>query len=274
MPVDLHIHTTASDGLLSPSAVVEAALDLKLSVIAITDHDSVAGLDEALSAAAGTPLTVLPGVELSVRGPGDTDAHLLGYLFDHTSPDLLAALSTLRGARLERARTMVERLAASGHDIHFDHVLAMADGGAVGRAHIARALVESGSVTQMEEAFARFIGRSGPFYVPKQTLSAVDAVAAIHKAGGVAVIAHPGIGGEAALIPLIEAGLDGIEAFHAEHTPSQRDHFVSVARRHGLVVTGGSDFHGPGLRSASLGAGGCPDSAVEELRARATIVGL
>lgn len=272
MSVDLHIHTTASDGLLTPTAVVEAALDLHLRFISITDHDTVAGLEEAMRAADDRGITVLTGVELSVRGPGDTDAHLLGYLFDHHSKALLDALSELRAARLERARLMVGRLAAAGHDIDLPHVLALAGGGSVGRAHVARALVEAGSVSSMQQAFSQLIGRDGQFYVHKLTLSAADAVSTVHRAGGVAVIAHPGLGGEPALLPLIEAGLDGIEALHSEHTASQRAHFTSVARRYDLVVTGGSDFHGPGLRSASLGAGGCPESAVEDLRHRATIV--
>jgi 3',5'-nucleoside bisphosphate phosphatase len=271
MSVDLHVHTTASDGLLTPTAVVDAALDLHLSFISITDHDSVAGVEEAIRAAQDGSLGVIAGVELSVHGPDDTDVHLLGYLFDHLSRPFLEALRELRGARLDRARRMVERLAAAGHEVDMARVLTLAGDGSVGRAHVARALVQAGSVESMEQAFAELIGREGPFYVPKVTLTATEAVAVIHRAGGVAVIAHPGIGGEGALLPLIEAGLDGIEAFHAEHTQPQRDHFASLAHRYGLVATGGSDFHGPGLRSASLGAGGCPLGAVEELRHRATI---
>jgi predicted metal-dependent phosphoesterase TrpH len=138
--------------------------------------------------------------------------------------------------------------------------------------HVARALVEAGSVASVEQAFAELIGRRGPFYVHKDTLGATDALRSIHEAGGVAVLAHPGVSGEDALVPLVDAGLDGIEAFHAEHTPAQRQHFASLAQRFGLVATGGSDFHGPGMRSAALGAGDCPESAVEALKRRATIV--
>jgi predicted metal-dependent phosphoesterase TrpH len=272
MRVDLHVHTTASDGLVAPADVVCAALVLGLSAIAITDHDSVEGVGPAVEAARGTTLEVISGVELSVLGPDGNDAHLLGYLVDPASPALAVALSRLRDARDERARLMVENLRRGGHPIDIERVLRHAGTGAVGRVHVARALVEIGSATTVEQAFAELIGRRGPFYAHKATLDAEGALRTIHDAGGVAVLAHPGVSGEGSLVSLIEAGLDGIEAFHAEHTPAQRQHYVSLARRFGLVTTGGSDFHGPGLRSGGLGAGGCPPEAVEALRQRATIL--
>ncbi len=271
MTVDLHVHTTASDGLVAPRDVVAAALDLGLSVISITDHDSVDGIDEALEAARDTSLEIISGVELSVRSEDGPDAHLLGYLIDHHDPALLSALERLRAARLERARTMVAALARAGHTVDIAGVLDEAGAGAVGRVHVARALVRAGSVDTIEEAFARFIGRDGPFYVQKALFYPREALALIHGAGGVAVLAHPGVSGEGPLVPLVEAGLDGVEAYHADHNASQRDHFLAMARRFGLVTTGGSDFHGPGMRSAALGAGTCPDEAVGELRRRATI---
>jgi predicted metal-dependent phosphoesterase TrpH len=271
MTVDLHVHTTASDGSVTPRDVVAAALDLGLRVISITDHDSVEGVAEALDAAEGTPLEVIPGVELSVHSEQGSDAHLLGYLIDHHDPALLAALERLREARVARAHAMVAALAQAGHAVDIDGVLERAGNGAVGRVHIARALVAAGSAATIEEAFARFIGRDGPFYVAKAFFSPEEALALIHGAGGVAVLAHPGVSGEGPLVGLVDAGLDGVEAYHAEHTVAQRAHFVSVARRFGLIVTGGSDYHGPGMRSAALGAGACPDRAVEALRRRATI---
>jgi predicted metal-dependent phosphoesterase TrpH len=271
MTVDLHVHTTASDGLVTPRDVVAAALDLGLRVISITDHDSVEGVDEAMEAARGTSLEVIPGVELSVRSEGGPDAHVLGYLIDRHDPALLSALRRLRAARLERARTMVAALAQAGHAVDIAGVLDQAGDGAVGRVHVARALVEAGSVDTIEEAFARFIGRDGRFYVQKALFLPREALSLIHGAGGVAVLAHPGVSGEGPLIPLVQAGLDGVEAYHADHTASQRAHFVAVAKRFGLLVTGGSDFHGPGMRSAAMGAGTCPDEAVEDLRRRATI---
>jgi len=272
MTVDLHVHTTASDGTVAPAGIVRAALDLGLSVIAITDHDSIEGVAEAIEAARGTALEVLPGVELSVRGDDGTDVHLLGYLIDHRDPTLREALERLRAARFERAAEMVAELAKAGHSVEFEDVLGHAAGGAVGRVHVARALVEAGSVSTIEQAFAELIGREGPFYVHKAFFSAQEALALIHGAGGVAVLAHPGVSGESALVRLVELGLDGIEAFHAEHTPAQRAHFASMAKRFGLITTGGSDFHGPSMRSADLGAGACPPRAVEALRERATIL--
>jgi len=272
MTVDLHVHTTASDGLVAPADVIACALNLGLRVISITDHDSVEGVAEAIDAARGTALEVLPGVELSVRADDGADVHLLGYLIDHLDLTLLKALERLRAARFERAAEMVAALAKAGHEVGLESVLGHAAGGAVGRVHVARALVEAGSVTDVEQAFAELIGRDGPFYVHKAFFSAQEALALIHHAGGVAVLAHPGVTGDGALVRLMDLGLDGIEAFHAEHTPAQRAHFASVAKRFGLVTTGGSDFHGPGMRSAALGAGACPAGAVEALRERATIL--
>jgi predicted metal-dependent phosphoesterase TrpH len=272
MAVDLHVHTTASDGLWDPAEVVRAALELDLSVIAITDHDSVDGIDRALRAAEGTNLEVIPGVELSVMGPDGGDAHILGFFVDHRSPAFSHALETLRDARTARAELMVRRLREAGHALDFSHVSRHAGSGAVGRVHVARALVDAGSVDSVEQAFAELIGRQGPFYVHKTTLEAAEALSAIHAAGGVTVLAHPGVSGSSSLETLIAAGLDGIEAYHAEHTPAQVARYVELAASQGLLVTGGSDFHGPNMRSAMLGAGGCPPASVEALRERARIL--
>lgn len=272
MSVDLHVHTTASDGVFSPSEVVAAALALGLTAVAITDHDSVEGIDEALRAARGGLPQVIPGVELSVMAPDGGDSHILGFFVDHTSPALAGALSSLREARQARALRMVELLRDAGHLLDADGVARHAGSGAVGRVHIARALVDSGSVDSVERAFADLIGRTGPFYVTKSTLSARQALEVIHAAGGVAVLAHPGVTGEDGLDELVALGLDGIEAYHAEHSPEQVRHFENLARRSGLLVTGGSDFHGPGMRSAALGTGGCPQGAVEALKERVRIL--
>ncbi len=269
MPVDLHVHTTASDGSLTPSAVVEAALAVGLRVIAITDHDTTAGVVEATDAARSRGITVLPGVELSVEEPCASDVHVLGLLVDHDDPHLVETLADLRASREARARTMVDMLDEAGHSVDFADVARRAGGGSIGRVHIARALVDSGSVPTVEEAFRLLIGRDAPFHVRKETLSGTRAIAAIHAAGGVAVLAHPGVSGEAALTTLLMAGLDGIEAFHAEHSQRDRQRFAALAERHGLIVTGGSDFHGPGMRSPGIGAGACPDSAVDAVRERA-----
>jgi predicted metal-dependent phosphoesterase TrpH len=269
MPVDLHVHTTASDGALTPSDVVRAALRAELSALAVTDHDTVGGVEEALEAAEAHAITVVPGVELSVDEHSGSDVHVLGLLIDHRDSDLVSVLVGLCMEREERARTMVTALAAAGHRIDLDSVRAVAGRGSIGRVHIARALVDAESVTTIEAAFRLLIGREAPFYRRKRTLDAQRAVAAIHDAGGVAVLAHPGVSGEAALAELLSAGIDGIEAFHAEHSAADRERFARLAAAHGLIVTGGSDCHGPDVRSAPIGGGACPDSALEALLLRA-----
>jgi predicted metal-dependent phosphoesterase TrpH len=270
MPVDLHVHTTASDGALSPSDVVRAALKAGLSAIAITDHDSTAGLDEAIAAAEGSGLVVVQGVELSADARDAGDVHVLGLMIDRRDARLRDTLASLRNQRVERARAMTEMLARAGHRIGFEEVLAFAGAGSVGRVHVAQALVDAGSVATVAEAFTLLIGEDAPFYVPKRTLSPARAVALIHAAGGVAVLAHPGLSGASAIPELIEGGLDGIEAFHAEHTPEQQAAFAQAAADAGLLVTGGSDYHGPGVHSAPIGGSACPDGALEALQTRAT----
>jgi predicted metal-dependent phosphoesterase TrpH len=269
MPVDLHVHTTASDGALAPSEVIRVALETGLSALAITDHDSTDGIDEALIAAAGSALTVIPGVELSVDEEGANSVHILGLWIDHHEPRLVAALVTLREAREDRAREMVEALAASGHDIDLASVRAIAGHGSIGRVHIAQALVAAGSAPSIAEAFQQLIGRDAPFYFHKRTLGAAEAIAAIHAAGGVAVLAHPGVSGADAFPALLSAGLDGVEAFHAEHDEADFEHFALLAEEHQLVVTGGSDFHGPDVHCAPIGGGACPEGAPEALWLRA-----
>jgi predicted metal-dependent phosphoesterase TrpH len=270
--VDLHVHTCASDGTQTPADVVRAALELGLTAIAIADHDSVDGVPAALDAASGTTLTVVPGVELSCRF-ADNDIHMLGYLIDHRSERLLALLRSLRDRRVARAQAMVDALVQAGYTITLEGVLEHADGGTVGRSHIARALVSAGDIDSVEDAFSRLIGRRGPFFIEKELLSGEDAIAIVHESGGVAVIAHPIVtDSEHVLEPLCAAGLDGIEAFHTEHAPADRDRLAAFAARRGLVVTGGSDYHGPEAKGGRLGEGGCPDGALEDLRRRAAAI--
>jgi predicted metal-dependent phosphoesterase TrpH len=269
MPVDLHLHTTASDGELAPSEVVRIAARAALLAIAITDHDTTDGLDEALRAGADSATEVLSGVELSVDEATGSDVHVLGLLVDHRDLGLNAALAGLRDEREERARAMVEALARAGYPIDVDSVREIAGSGSIGRVHIARALVSAGSASTIEAAFGALIGRDAPFYFRKRTLRAAEAIDVIHGAGGVAVLAHPGVSGEEALPELLTAGIDGVEAYHAEHTAFDRERFLAVAAANGLIVTGGSDFHAADVRSAPIGGGGCPDDAVEALRRRA-----
>ncbi|MDO8963231.1 MAG: PHP domain-containing protein [Coriobacteriia bacterium] len=272
MCVDLHTHTTASDGTLSAPSLVEAALAAGIRTLAITDHDSVEAIEGALLAARDTGLEIVPGVELSAQAAHAHDVHVLGYFIDHRDRTLLDALAGLRRLRLERAREMVDALVLDGHDVTLDGVLVHAGDGAVGRSHVARALVDAGSVESVETAFRELIGRGRPFFVEKMLLTGADAVGLIRAAGGVAVLAHPGITHSDAAIPaLVAAGLGGLEAFHAEHTRSDRDRYSGLAQRMGLLATGGSDYHGPGTKNNALGSGGCPPGVVDALRDRATI---
>jgi 3',5'-nucleoside bisphosphate phosphatase len=265
MKADLHVHSTASDGTLTPTALVELALREGLDVLAIADHDSVEGLAEALAAAQGTTLTVIPAVELSAA-LGDRDVHILGYFIDHEDPGLLAHLSTLRRARLERATRTVERLADAGIAVDLEDVLGLAAGGSVGRSHLARALVSRGHAEGVAQAFDRYIGRGRPYYVAKEVGGPADVIGIVRNAGGIAVVAHPGVGRlDDEIAGLAEAGLGGIEAYHADHDSRQRDYYAEMAERMGLFVTGGSDYHGPEAPNPILGSVKLPQAAVERL---------
>lgn len=267
MKADLHVHSTASDGSLSPSALVALALERGLDALAIADHDSVEGLSEALEAARGSALTIVPAVELSASHGGH-DVHVLAYFLDHTDPRLLDHLADLRLSRLRRAEAMVAALRAAGYDVTVDTVLELSCGGAVGRSHIAAALVSAGHAESVSDAFRRLIGRGRPFYVRKDARPPGDVIATIAQAGGLAVIAHPGVTRVDSLLPgLVAAGLRGIEAFHGDHSPQQRSHYAAIARRGGLLVTGGSDYHGPGGPNPELGSVDVPSEAVEALLA-------
>lgn len=267
MKADLHVHSTASDGTLSSEELVALALERGLAVLSIADHDSVAGLQSALARAEGTPLTLIPAVELSATAHG-WDAHILGYFVNHRDPALLRRLADLRDARMRRARTMVATLNEAGYSVALEDVLAMSNGGAVGRSHVARALVSRGHAGTVREAFERFIGRGRPFYVAKDISTPSEAIATVRAAGGVAVVAHPGVSKLDDLIPeLVAAGLGGIEAYHADHTEEQRRHYATMASDLGLLVTGGTDFHGHGAPNPELGTVDVPREAVEGLLA-------
>lgn len=259
MRFDLHTHTTASDGTLTPAELVRHAVESGVSVIAITDHDSVDGIEEALAEvsavrATGKSITLVPGVELSAVDEG-RDVHMLGFFVDHTDPALLTALADLRSARVERARTIVSALRTAGFDIDHEEVLALSDGGSVGRSHVARALVSRGHAADVSDAFRRLLGRGRPFYVPKHVRTPAEVLSTILDAGGIPVIAHPGVTGVDDLIPeLIGKGLGGIEAYHSEHDDTQQSLYAGLAAAYGLLVTGGTDFHGPDAPNPPLGS--------------------
>ena len=264
---DLHVHSTASDGALTPSALVALAERLGLPAIAMTDHDTVAGVGEALEAASSSPVTVIAGVELSA-GFGSRSVHILGYHIDHTDPALLSRLAELREVRLERARRIVETLADGGITIALGDVMDLADGGAIGRAHIAQLLVAAGHAESVPHAFAKLLGSSAPYYVPKPVASPQKVIGWIEAAGGVAVLAHPALSKADDLVQgLVAAGIVGIEAYHGAHDAETRSRYQRLADAHGLITTGGSDFHGAGHEGGDLGSAEVPPEAVAALAA-------
>ncbi len=259
--LDLHAHTTASDGSLSPTALVDRAADLGLSALAVTDHDTVAGLGEAAVAAARRGLTFVPGVELSVEDD-EGRFHLLGYGFDPDDAALNDTLKTLRASRARRNAQMADKMSALGLPVTMDDVRAEAgeDAQVIARPHFAQALIKKGVVGSVKEAFDRYLSTGKPLYLPKEVLTPADAIQMIHAAGGVAVMAHPGLVpmGDDALAERItslsrDTGMDGIEAYYSQHTPAQTVHFLALAARLGLLVTGGSDFHGTPKPHVPLG---------------------
>jgi len=264
---DLHLHSTFSDGLLTPEEIVAQALQADLPAIAITDHDCIDGVEPARASAAGTGLVIIPAVELSAVHGGRT-LHILGYHIDHTSAPLRAQLAELRSVRLERARSIVDALRADGYDLGPDDVLRPSCEGAVSRAHIAQRLVAQGYAHDMGDAFHRYLDEDAPYYVPRPPTPAETVISWIIAAGGVPVLAPPGLSRVDDLIPmLVDHGLAGLEAYHPSHSPAAAAGYVALAVRYGLIVTGGSDFHGSGREGGPIGSSGAPQDALRRLYA-------
>jgi hypothetical protein len=243
--VDLHAHTTASDGTLTPRELVQAAARRGVRVLAVTDHDSTGGLQEAFDEAARhPPLTIVPGLEINCDVPG-AEVHILGYYVDHEAPWFQDFLREQRVERAERVHRIAARLAELGMPIDPAEVFALVKEGSAGRPHVAQVMVQHGYVKSVREAFDRYLHANGPANVPRRRLTPVEAVRVVRRARGVPVFAHPGLADRDAIIPeLIDAGLMGIEAIYAEHSAAQTAHYVELCRTHGLIATGGSDYHG------------------------------
>jgi predicted metal-dependent phosphoesterase TrpH len=270
--VDLHMHSTASDGSRAPVDVVRAAARAKLGAIALTDHDTVAGLPEAQYAGQELGVRVIAGVELSAV-EGDTETHLLGLHLRDTSV-LERALTELRDMRERRAQRIVERLAEIGVHITMDAVLLQAAAGAVGRPHVARALIAEGWAVDSRDAFDRYLAAGRPAYVPKEQLGMPDAIKMIHDAGGLAVLAHPaGAGTRERLTALRAQGLDGVEVKHPSHSPADTARLAALTRELDLVPSGGSDWHGAATGPRTIGMMQVPADWLTQQEARLATLG-
>ena len=272
--VDLHSHTTASDGTLTPRELVRLAARHGVRVLALTDHDSTGGVREAMDEARGLPsLEVVPGLEINCDVPG-AEIHVLGYCRDWEAEWFQEFLGAQREERRQRVYRIAARLAELGMPIDSDDVFVLVKEGSAGRPHVAQAMVDRGYVKSVREAFDRYLSLNGPANVPRKRLTPVEAVRIIRRARGVPVLAHPGLANRDELIPeLVEAGLAGIEAFYPEHSAGQITAYRELAAKLGLVATGGSDFHGPrvgGVRHP--GVQPVPDSAWAELRRRLAVL--
>ncbi len=259
--IDLHTHTTASDGTLSPGALIDLAAAKGLRAVAITDHDTVAGIPAALARGKQQGVIVIPGMELGARLDGPRQMHLLGYYIDYQQPYLLERLAWLKARRRERAEQIVKRLQAVGVRVSAGRVLELAGNGSVGRPHVARALIEAGYVESISEAFERYLSPGAPGFIEKVQFTSHEAIELIGSAGGVAVLAHPATlklspqGLEACLEELISEGLLGIEVYWSKHHSAETAQYKELAARYRLIVTGGSDFHGENKPTIDLGTG-------------------
>ena len=249
-PVDLHAHTTASDGTMTPDELVDLAAERELRAIAVTDHDTVDGISAAKRRAEARQVTLVPGVELSTTERG-AEIHVLGYGLDVDDTSMRADLSQLAASRFRRIETMIEKLRDAGYSIDGDAILAQADEGSIGRPHVARALIELGVVASVDEAFDRFLRPGRPGWVPREPFTPEQAVGLLVKHGAVPVLAHPYSTGnvEAVLDRLIPVGLKGMEVWYGEYDDAQREELRCIATSYELIATGGSDYHGPGFRA-------------------------
>jgi predicted metal-dependent phosphoesterase TrpH len=276
--IDLHLHTTASDGRCTPPELVARVAAAGVRVFAVTDHDTVAAIDEAAALAAAAGLRLVTGIEVTAVANG-RDVHVLGYGFDHRAPALAAFLAAQRELRIARVRRVGDALSAMGLTVDVealvDAVLSR-PGASIGRPAIARALVAAGHAASVQDAFDRFIGEGRPAYVPRTGRSPDEVVQVLHDAGGAASLAHPAVTRQDDLIPgLVAAGLDAIEAYHADHSAEDATRYEALAMRLGLAVTGGSDYHGEpdgsagGRRRVGVGEVLVPPHVVDDIEARA-----
>ena len=275
---DLHVHSTASDGSVDPGDLAALAARAGLMALALTDHDSVEGVAAAREAAEAVGIELVPGVELTAYAPsrsaeGDVEIHIAGLFVDAAGEALRGRLRELRAARVERIKTMAARLQELGMDVDSAQVLRRARGAAVGRMHMAQEMVERGFCKDLREAFNRYIGAGCPAYVPKEKLTPLQAIDLVKAAGGCSVLCHPGLteGIEHYMAEFVERGLDGLEVHCPMHTTLQEKDLLEMARRFGLLVSGGSDFHGAAKPDIHVGQEAVSFVDLEQLRRRASV---
>ena len=269
MFADLHLHTHFSDGTYSPEELVAQAERFGFAAIALTDHDTVEGCVRTAAACRAAEIEFIPGTELTAEQDGN-ELHILGYCIDTANPKLLLEIAKFQSVRQSRIREMVARLNRLDVPLEADSVFALANCRSPGRPHVARALVNAGLCGSLDEAFERFLKKNRPAWVPKMKMSAAEAMDLIHQAGGVAVLAHPGLNRTDEVIPgLVEAGLDGIECFHTKHSTAMAERYLEMTDKFQLVVTGGSDCHGLSKGHPLIGTIKVPFEHVERLRVKA-----
>ncbi len=271
MPADLHLHSIFSDGSYTPTELVKAAAEKGLTTIALTDHDTVEGIPEAVNAGEIYGVEVIHALEFSTFR-NKAEIHILGYFIDYNSPELLNKTKEIFTARIERARGMVKRLNQLGIDISFQEVEEIAGDEYIGRPHIARVMMAAGYIEEMGDAFTdEFIGNGGKAYLPKYQLTPEEAISLINRSGGISVLAHPVFinHGEpfdrAGIKKLAGAGLDGVEVYHSRHNPETSRYYLEIAEELGLIVTGGSDFHGENSPDIKIGDIIINDNLVKKL---------
>jgi 3',5'-nucleoside bisphosphate phosphatase len=264
---DLHLHTQFSDGTFMPEELVERASKLGFAAIALTDHDTVEGCERAAEACAAAQMEFISGTELTAEHE-DTEVHILAYLVDTQNQALLKRIAEFQSVRQNRIREMVAAINKLGVPLQAEAVFALANCKSPGRPHVARALVQAGLVANLDEAFDRFLKKGRPAWVPKTKMSALEGVELIHQAGGLAVMAHPGLNRTDDIIPdLVAAGLDGIECFHTKHSTVMSERYLEIADKYHLLVTGGSDCHGFSKKAPLIGTVKLPYEHVEQLYA-------
>jgi len=280
--LDLHLHTTHSDGSLSPAEVLQLAHKAHVTALAITDHDIVSGIPDAIAVGAALGIEIIPGVEIS-SCVGTSELHILGYCINWQDPELIRRLASLRESRHTRNPQIIERLRALGLDVTYEEVRDLAGTDSVGRPHIARLLMDKQYVTSAKDAFDRYLAEGRPAYVARELPQPADAIAWIRAAGGVAVLAHPtwakvsGEGLTALLTTLKADGLGGIEVHYSTHTKRQTTEYLDLAKRLTLLVTGGSDFHGITKPDIDVGIGrgdlNVPEKLLDPLKKAALLLG-